>query len=320
MAALLCGLEAGDEVIMPSYTFVSTANAFLLRGAKIKFVDIRSDTKNLDETLIEAAITERTKAIIPVHYAGVGCEMDAITDISQKYGLYVIEDAAQAVNAKYKGQHLGTFGDLGTYSFHETKNYICGEGGALVMNNDKFIGRAEILREKGTNRSQFFRGQVDKYTWQDIGSSYLPADILAAFLYGQLEQMEEINKQRKFIFDSYYENLRPLDERELIKLPFIPDTCEHNHHIFYILLNDNQTRTDLIKALKQQNIHAIFHYIPLHTSPMGVKLGYKPGQFPVTENISERLLRLPFFYELTEQEIDRVTNAISNFFCIENRA
>jgi len=313
MAAMLCEFQSGDEVIFPSYTFVSTVNAFVLRGVKPVFVDIRADTKNMDESLIEQAITERTKAIVPVHYAGIACEMDAIIKIAQKHGLFVIEDAAQGVNARYKGQFLGTLGDFGVYSFHETKNYICGEGGALVINNIEFSERAEILREKGTNRSQFFRGQVDKYTWVDIGSSYVPSDLLAAFLYGQLEHMEDINRQRKFIYELYYEALTPLFDKGLIGLPVIPAYCESNYHMFYILLRDVQQRTDLIAHLKQNNIQAVFHYVPLHSSPMGEHFGYRSGMFPVTENVSDRLLRLPFYYELSMEDIGTITKRIIHF-------
>jgi len=313
MAALLCDVQAGDEVIFPSYTFVSTVNAFVLRGVKPVFVDIRADTKNINESLIEAAITERTKAIVPVHYAGVSCEMDAINQLAKNYGLYVIEDAAQGVNAKYKNQYLGTLGDLGAYSFHETKNFICGEGGALVMNNAFFFERAEIIREKGTNRSQFFRGQVNKYTWVDIGSSYLPSDLLAAFLYAQLEHLNEINQRRQFIYNSYYDALKPLADDGLIELPVIPAHCESNYHMFYILLKDVQQRTDLITHLKQQNIHAVFHYVPLHSSPMGEQFGYKLGMLPVTETVSERLLRLPFYYELSSEDINYIVNQVVDF-------
>ena len=313
MAAMLCGFEPGDEVIFPSYTFVSTVNAFVLRGVKPVFVDIRADTKNMDESLIESAISKRTKAIVPVHYAGVSCEMDVINKIAKQYGLFVIEDSAQGVNAKYKNRFLGTLGDFGTYSFHETKNYICGEGGALVINNIAFSDRAEILREKGTNRSQFFRGQVDKYTWVDIGSSYVPSDLLAAFLYGQLEHMDDINQQRKFIYESYYQALKPLADKGQIELPVIPNHCDSNYHMFYILLKDVQQRTDLITYLKQHNIQSVFHYVPLHSSPMGEKFGYTHGMFPTTESVSDRLLRLPFYYELKTEDIQKITEKISHF-------
>lgn len=313
MAALLCKLKPGDEVILPSYTFVSTVNAFILRGVKPVFIDIRPDTKNMDEQLIEQAMSKKTKVIIPVHYAGVACAMDEINAIAKQNGLFVIEDAAQGVNAQYKSQYLGTLGDLGTYSFHETKNYICGEGGALVINRDDFIERAEILRDKGTNRSQFFRGQVDKYTWVDVGSSYVPSDLLAAFLYAQLEQMETINTQRKAIYDAYSRSLKPLADKGLIELPVIPEHCRSNYHMFYILVKDNQLRAELIVYLKRHGIQAVFHYVPLHSSPMGAKLGYQRGALPVTENISGRLLRLPFFYELTTENITRVSQKISDF-------
>ena len=316
MSALLAGLGPGDEVIVPSFTFVSTVNAFLLRGITPKFVDIRADTKNLDETLITDAITDQTRAIVPVHYAGVSCEMDTILTIAREHDLLVIEDAAQGVNATYKDRFLGTLGQLGTYSFHETKNFICGEGGALVINDDSMIERAEILREKGTNRSQFFRGQVDKYTWVDVGSSYLSSDILAAFLYGQLEHMEAITTQRAQLHQRYSNLLQPLAERRLLELPFIPDECQTNYHMFYVLLKDVATRQALIKHLKINGVQAVFHYVPLHSSPMGQSLGYRDGQLPVTESISDRLLRLPFFYELTYQEMDLVADLIYDFFAV----
>lgn len=316
MAAILCDIQQGEEVILPSYTFVSTANAFFMRGARLVFVDIRRDTLNLDETLLEKAITKRTKAIVPVHYAGVACEMDTVKEVASKHGLYVIEDAAQGVNAKYKGVYLGTIGDLGTYSFHETKDFTCGEGGALATNKDGFAERAEIIREKGTNRSQFFRGQIDKYTWVDIGSSYIPSDILAAFLYAQLENMEEITNKRKKIYELYYEALQPLAARDLLVLPTIPDGCESNYHMFYILLRDSKTRIALIDYLKERGILAIFHYVPLHTSPMGEKLGYRRGMLPVTEEISERVLRLPFYYELEEDDAGTVVKEIFSFFSV----
>lgn len=314
MTALLCELKPGDEVIVPSYTFVSTVNAFILRGVTPIFIDIRPDTKNIDENLIEQLITHKTKAIVPVHYAGVACEMDTINKIAKQNNLFVIEDAAQGVNAKYKNQYLGTLGDMGAYSFHETKNYICGEGGALVINKEEFIERAEILREKGTNRSQFFRGQVDKYTWVDVGSSYVLSDLLAAFLYAQLEYMTDINTKRKNIYLNYYNSFKPLADKGLIELPIIPEYCESNFHMFYILLKDVHQRTALIAYLKSYKIHAVFHYVPLHSSPMGEKLGCKKaGLLPVTENVSERLLRLPFYYELTELDIERVSQKITDF-------
>ena len=313
MAALLCDLEAGDEVIMPAYTFVSTANAFVLRGAWPVFVDIRSDTLNLDERLIETAISERTKAIVPVHYAGVACAMDAILEIARKHDLLVIEDAAQAVNATWKNNYLGTIGHLGCYSFHETKNYIAGEGGALVINDARFIERAEIIREKGTDRSKFFRGEVDKYTWVDVGSSFLPSELTAAFLYAQLEEADRINRKRLAIWKHYREALAPLEKDGLLRLPRIPATCRHNGHMFYILLPTATTRDELLQHLRGENIHAVFHYIPLHTSAMGKRFGYREGDLPITEDLAARLLRLPCFYAMTEAMIDRVANAIGAF-------
>jgi len=317
MAGMLCNLQEGDEIILPSFTFVSTANAFLLRGAKPKFVDIRADTKNIDEQQIEAAITKRTRAIVPVHYAGIPCEMDAIIDIARRHNLFVIEDAAQGVNAKYKDTYLGTIGDIGAFSFHETKNFICGEGGAILTNDKSFVERAEILWEKGTNRSQFFRGQVAKYTWIDTGSSYVPSDLLAAFLYGQLDHMDQITHKRKLIYKQYFSQLSPLAVRGLIELPVIPDYCTPNYHMFYILLDRQETRAALIEYLKTKGILAVFHYVPLHTSPMGRKFGCKHGMLPVTEDVSERLLRLPFYFELSESDVDSVVSAIYTFFKIE---
>lgn len=310
MAAILCEIREGDEVILPSYTFVSTANAFFLRGAKPVFVDIRPDTLNIDETKIESAITKRTKVIIPVHYAGIGCEMDTIMDIARKHSLYVVEDAAQGVNAKYKGRYLGTIGDIGAYSFHETKNFICGEGGAIVINNEKFAKRAEIIREKGTNRSQFFRGEVDKYTWIDIGSSYLPSDLLAAFLYAQLEHLDEITLNRKRIYYYYRESLLELEKKGKLRLPVIPDNCESNYHMFYILLSDEEKRNRLMQFLKDNGILAIFHYVPLHTSPIGRSFGYNLGDLPVTEKLSNCILRLPFYNTLSEEEAEYVVSKI----------
>lgn len=317
IAALLCDLEPGDEVILPSYTFVSTANAFFLRGARPVFVDIRPDTLNIDETLLEAAVTQRTKAIVPVHYAGVGCEMDSIGSFARKHGLYVIEDAAQGVNATYKGAYLGTLGDIGTYSFHETKNFICGEGGALVTGKSDFAERAEIIREKGTNRSQFVRGQVDKYTWVSKGSSYVPADILAAFLYAQLENMAKITARRKSIYDTYQAALQPLADRGLLSLPTIPGECGPNYHMFYVILKDLATRTALIEHLRGQGILAVFHYVPLHTSPIGIGMGYKRGMLPVTESLSERLVRLPFYCDLEEADIATVVDEIFSYFSLD---
>jgi dTDP-4-amino-4,6-dideoxygalactose transaminase len=314
LAAILADIKEGDEVILPSFTFSSTANAFLLRGARPVFVDCRTDTLNIDEKLIEPAVTPKTRAIAPVHYAGVGCEMDSILGIAQKYGLIVIEDAAQGVNAKYKGRYLGTIGDIGAYSFHETKNLICGEGGALVLNRPDLVQRAEIVREKGTDRSRFFRGEVDKYTWVDIGSSLLPSDILAAFLYAQLENMEIITKKRERIHTLYTEGLRSLARQGFITLPSVPGECESNFHIFYILLNSAAERTRVIEHLKNRGILALFHYVPLHTSPMGVAMGYRAGMLPVTESLSERLLRLPMYYEMQEEETELVVAEIYKFF------
>ncbi len=313
LASILIDLKEGDEVIAPSYTFVSTVNSFMLRGAKPVFVDIRLDTKNIDESLIEEKITSKTKAIVPVHYAGVSCNMDKINDIAKKHNLYVVEDAAQGVNAMYKNNFLGTIGTFGCYSFHETKNFICGEGGALVINDERFIERAEIVREKGTNRSKFFRGEIDKYTWVDIGSSYLPSDVLAAFLYAQLENMDKINSIRKNIFDRYYKGLHDLEKEGKIQLPVIPHDCVSNYHMFYIMLENEIQRNDLINHLKQQGITSVFHYVPLHSSPMGLQLGFKEGDLPVTENISRRLLRLPFYNDMTEEEQDYVIDSIGSF-------
>ena len=314
MSAILADVQPGDEVIMPSYTFVSTANAFVLRGATIKFIDIRPDTLNIDEKLIEKAITKKTKAIVPVHYAGVACEMDLIMDIADKHGLLVIEDAAQGVNATYNGKYLGTIGHLGAYSFHETKNFISGEGGALVINDNRFIERAEIIREKGTNRTKYFRGEVAKYTWVDVGSSYLPSEIIAAFLYAQLEESGAITRKRWAIFNYYMEQFGPLQERGLLKLPECPGNCIHNAHMFYIITQDDDTRDDLLKYLRNNGIHAVFHYVPLHTAPMGRKMGYEDGDLPVTEDISVRLLRLPCYFELEKSDQDRVIKSIYNYF------
>ena len=302
LAAMLCGLKPGDEVIMPSYTFVSTASAFVRVGARPVFVDIRPDTLNVDEKLIEAAITERTRVIVPVHYAGIGCEMDTIMEIARRHNLLVVEDAAQGVNAFYKGRALGSIGHLGCYSFHETKNYICGEGGALCINDPQFIERAEILRDKGTNRQKFFRGEVDKYTWVDVGSSYVLSEILAAFLYAQLEHLEPIAARRKEIYERYAADLRPLEEDGLLRLPRIPADCQTNYHLFYVLLGDAGWRDGLLASLKQEGIHAVFHYVPLHTSPVGKSFGYREGDLPVTEDLSARLVRLPMYYGLTEKE------------------
>ena len=319
MAAILADIQPGDEVIAPSFTFVSTVNAFVLRGATIVFVDIRPDTLNLDETLIEQAITEKTKAIVPVHYAGVSCEMDKIMAIAKKHNLYVIEDAAQGVMSKYNGQALGTIGDFGTFSFHETKNYTMGEGGALLIQNKNYIERAEVIREKGTNRSKFFRGQVDKYSWVDIGSSYLPSELNAAYLYAQLEESEMINNDRLNSWNLYYEGLKELKDRGCIELPVIPDNCEHNAHMFYIKCKDLEERTELIKYLKVHEILAVFHYIPLHTADAGLKYGRFNGEDIYTTRESERLLRLPMFYGLKKEEILKVCKKINDFYSSYNK-
>jgi dTDP-4-amino-4,6-dideoxygalactose transaminase len=317
MAALLCDIEPGDEVILPSYTFVSTANAFLLRGATLRFVDVRPDTLNLDEHLVSRAVTARTKVIVPVHYASIGCEMTVIGELARTHGLHVVEDAAQAVNATYRGAYLGTLGALGTYSFHSSKNFSCGEGGALVINDARLAERAEIIREKGTNRSRFFRGQVDKYTWVDKGSSYVPADILAAYLLIQLQHMLQITTQRRRVWERYLAALQPLAARGLLALPTIPAHCGSNYHMFYALTDNLATRTALLNALKAVGILAVFHYVPLHTAPVGQSLGYGPGTLPVTESISDRLLRLPLYPALTDGEIDDVVRAIYSFYRVQ---
>ena len=315
MAALLIDIQPGDEVIMPSYTFVSTANAFVLRGAKIIFVDIRPDTMNIDEKLIEAAITSKTKAIVPVHYAGVACEMDYIMNLANRHNLYVIEDAAQGVMSSYKGKALGTIGHLGAFSFHETKNYTsAGEGGLLLINDDRFIQRAEIIREKGTNRSQFFQGMVDKYSWVDLGSSYLPSDVQAAYLYGQLENAEVINNKRRSIWEKYNSKLSTLLENGKIVLPTVPCNCIHNAHMFYIKLRTPADRSELIQYLKEKNILSVFHYIPLHSSKAGRYFGSFHGDDIYTTVESERLLRLPIFYSLTIEENEKIINEIISFF------
>ncbi|WP_342754454.1 dTDP-4-amino-4,6-dideoxygalactose transaminase [Pantoea sp. MBD-2R] len=315
MAAILIDIQPGDEVIMPSYTFVSTANAFVLRGATIVFVDIRPDTLNMDETLIEAAITEKTKAIVPVHYAGVACEMDAIMALADKHKLFVIEDAAQGVMSTYKGKALGTIGHIGCFSFHETKNYTAGgEGGATLINDPSLVERAEIIREKGTNRSQFFRGQVDKYTWRDIGSSYLMADLQAAYLWAQLEEANRINEQRLRLWQNYYDALQPVAASGRITLPSIPPSCQHNAHMFYIKLRDNDDRSALIDWLKEAEILAVFHYIPLHSSPAGQRFGRFHGADRYTRFESERLLRLPLFYNLSDNNQKTVINSLLSYF------
>lgn len=314
MAALLCNLEPGDEVIMPSFTFVSTADAFVLRGAKVVFVDIRPDTMNIDEALIENAITNRTKVIVPVHYAGVGCEMKKIMEIAEKHHLMVVEDAAQGVMAKYRGQALGTIGDFGCYSFHETKNYSMGEGGALLIKNQSYIEDAEIIREKGTNRSKFFRGQIDKYTWVSAGSSYLPSEMNAAYLWAQLEQADKINQERLNNWKLYYELLKPVAEQGKIQLPCIPDECEHNGHMFYIKARDLEERTKLITYLKNNEVIAVFHYIPLHSSPAGKKLGVFSGKDVYTSVESEKLMRLPMYYGLGTEQVKHICKLICDFY------
>ena len=318
MAAILCDIQPGDEVIVPSFTFVSTVNAFVLRGGVPVFVDIRPDTLNLDENLIEATITPKTKVIVPVHYAGVGCNMDVIMDIARRHNLLVVEDAAQGVCATYKDRYLGTIGHLGCFSFHETKNFICGEGGALLINDERFCDRAEIIREKGTNRSQFFRGMVDKYTWVDIGSSYLPSEIVAAFLFAQLEESSKITEKRLAIWNQYHTLLEPLEQQGFLQRPIdSPETAGHNAHMYHILLPDLDTRTRLIQYLKTQQITAVFHYIPLHTSPMGKKLTQRQFNLPVTDNVADRLLRLPCFFELSFEDVQRVVEVITKYFVCE---
>ena len=314
MAALLCQIQPGDEIILPSYTFVSTANAFVLRGAKLVFVDIRPDTMNIDENLIEAAITEKTKAIAVVHYAGVSCEMDKILNIAKKYNLYVVEDAAQGVMSAYKGQALGAIGDFGCFSFHETKNYSMGEGGALLIRNPEDIEPAEIIREKGTNRSKFFRGQIDKYTWVEAGSSYLPSDMNAAYLWAQLEKAQEIYDNRMATWNLYYENLLPLQEAGKITLPFIPEECVHNAHMFYVKAKDLKERSALIRFLKENDISSVFHYIPLHGAPAGIKYGRFHGEDVYTTKESERLTRLPLYYGLEPEKTLTVCEKIKEFY------
>lgn len=314
LAALLSDIKEGDEVIMPSYTFVSTADAFVLRGAKAVFVDIRPDTMNIDEALIEDAITERTKAVVPVHYAGVGCEMDTIMDIADRHNLIVVEDAAQGIMASYKGKPLGTFGDYGCFSFHETKNFSMGEGGALLIRDERNIEDAEILREKGTDRSKYYRGQVDKYRWQNYGSSYLPSDMNAAYLYAQLEMADEITRVRMNRWNQYRELLAPLADEGKIELPFIPEHCSHNAHMFYIKTKDIEERTRLIDFLKEKDILSVFHYIPLHSAPAGSKFGRFHGEDKYTTKESERLLRLPMFYKLTADEVEYIAEQIKLFY------
>lgn len=314
MAAFLADIQPGDEVIMPSYTFVSTADAFVLRGATCVFVDIRPDTMNIDEKLIEDAITDKTRAIVPVHYAGVGCEMDTIMDIAKRHNLVVVEDAAQGVNAFYKGRALGSIGDYGCFSFHETKNYSMGEGGAILINRPEQIEDAEIIREKGTDRSRFFRGQVDKYTWVNIGSSFLPSDINAAYLMAQLEMADEINENRLQSWTCYNEGLQDLAQEGVIELPYIPEECAHNAHMFYIKTKDMEERKALISYLKERNIAAVFHYVPLHSAPAGLRFGRFHGEDRYTTKESERLLRLPMYYNLSESDQQKVIDAVHGFY------
>ncbi len=314
MAALLADIQPGDEVIMPSFTFVSTADAFVLRGAKVVFVDIRPDTMNIDETKIEAAITKKTKAIVPVHYAGVACEMDTIMDIARRHNLLVIEDAAQGVMSKQKGKALDTIGDFGCFSFHETKNYSMGEGGAILIKNEDMIEPAEIIREKGTNRAKFFRGQIDKYTWVNAGSSYLPSELNAAYLYGQLEQADKIFDDRMNSWNEYYKAFKDIADAGKIELPTIPEGCEHNAHMFYLKCKDLEERTELIKFAKENDVMMVFHYIPLHSAPAGKKFGRFNGEDIYTTKESERLVRLPLYYNLTKEDRDKVIKIVREFY------
>jgi dTDP-4-amino-4,6-dideoxygalactose transaminase len=313
MSAILLDLQPGDEVVIPSFTFVSTVNAFVLRGANPVFIDIRPDTLNLDENQLERLITPRTKAIVPVHYAGVGCEMDTILAIAEKHHVAVVEDNAHGLFGKYKGKYLGTFGSLATQSFHETKNFTCGEGGALLINEPQYAERAEIIREKGTDRSKFFRGQVDKYGWVDIGSSYLPSDMLAAYLYAQLQERERIQTRRKEIWEFYEECLGNWASANGVRLPFVPEDCEQAYHMFYLLLPGLEQRTKFIAHLKERGIQSVFHYLPLHLSKMGMQFGGQAGDCPITEQISDRLVRLPFYNSITKGELEQVARAIMDF-------
>ena len=325
LASFLLDFKPGDEVIVPSYTFSSTVNAIIVAGGTPVFADIEEDTLNIDPEDIRKKITDRTRAIYPVHYGGVSCAMEEIMETAGNYDLAVVEDAAQGVNAKYRGRSLGTIGDFGCYSFHETKNYICGEGGALLVNTDdpKVVERAEILREKGTNRSKFWRGEVDKYTWVDTGSSYLPSDILAAFLYAQLEKLDEIQKSRLSVWNTYYNRLKEFEDAGIIRLPVIPDYAEHNAHLFYVLFNDEQARDQAMQGLKEQGVHAVFHYIPLHSAPMGQRYGYSEGDLPVTEDLSGRLLRLPMYAGMRGEEmrfaVSRVGDLLKNLSDSSNK-
>lgn len=314
MAALLLDIKEGDEVILPSYTFVSTANAFVLRGAKLVFVDIRPDTNNIDEKLIEAAITDKTKAIVPVHYAGVGCEMDTILAIAKEYNLKIVEDAAQGVNAFYKGKMLGGIGDLGCYSFHETKNYSMGEGGAVLMRDQELVEKAEIIREKGTDRSRFLRGQIDKYSWVEMGSSYLPSELNAAYLYGQLERADVINDNRLATWNTYYTELADLKDNGYLELPYVPEECKHNAHMFYVKLKDINERSQFIGYLKKHGVGSAFHYVPLHSSTAGLKFGRFSGEDKYTTKESERLVRLPMYYNMAENDLEQTISVVHDFF------
>lgn len=314
MAAILCEIKPGDEIIAPSYTFVSTVNAFVLRGAKIVFVDIRPDTMNIDENLIEDAITDKTKVIVPMHYAGISCEMDKIMELAKKYNLYVVEDAAQGMKSTYKGRALGTIGDFGTFSFHETKNYSMGEGGALLIQNKDFIERAEIIREKGTDRSKFFRGQIDKYSWVDLGSSYLPSELNAAYLYAQLEEVNKINENRLKAWNMYNIGLKELEINKKIELPFIPKECKNNAHMFYIKCKDSKERSKVITHLKNNDILSVFHYIPLHSAKAGLKFGRFHGEDNYTTKESERLLRLPMYYNIEKEDVEYVIKKVKEFY------
>lgn len=314
MALLMCDLKPGDEVILPSYTFSSTANSAVLAGAKLVFVDIRPDTMNIDEKKIESAVTDKTRVIIAMHYAGVSCEMDTIMDIARRHNLKVVEDAAQGVMSTYKGRYLGTIGDFGCYSFHETKNYSMGEGGAVVINNSAYNEKAEILREKGTNRSNFLRGQVDKYTWVDFGDSYLPSEMNAAYLWGQLEKANEINDNRLRTWNRYYSAFKPLEESGDLKLPVIPEECKHNAHMFYVKLKDIAVRTQFIEYLKEHGVYSVFHYIPLHSAPAGEKFGRFSGEDEYTTRESERLVRLPMYYGITDDDVEKVIRVTMEFF------
>ena len=313
MSAILLDIQPGDEVIIPDFTFVSTVNAFVLRGAKPVFLDVRPDTLNLDESKLEAAINQRTKVIVPVHYAGVGCEMDPIIDIATRYNIAVVEDNAHGLFGKYKGKYLGTFGSMASQSFHETKNFTSGEGGALLINDPVLVERAEIIREKGTNRSRFFRGQVDKYTWVDIGSSYLPSDILAAFLFAQLEQREKIQLHRKRVWELYHAGLKDWADAHDVQLPCVPDHCQQSYHMFYMLLPALELRQNLIAYLRARGVYSVFHYLPLHLSEMGQSFGGKIGDCPVTERVSDQLIRLPFYNSLTSAEQEQVIDLIQEF-------